>query len=324
MPDLPAPEAVAAFAAEVLRLGQPSFGHGTKLAVAVSGGGDSLALMWLAAAAFGAATHVLTVDHGLRADARAECAEVVRLAQSLGLPARVLTLAIEGGANVQANARLARYAALGACCKDLGIDWLLTAHHIDDQAETLLLRLARGSGIGGLSGIRASTRIAGVQVLRPLLGTRRTALQAIVAAAGWAPVQDPSNDDPRFDRTAARRLLGETVWLSPDRLAASAANLAEASAALDWAEQRCWESRARWAAGVLILHAEALPAELRRRLLLRGLAELGAQPRGSAAQRMLARLERGQTATLQGVKATPRAGEWHLAAAPPRRTARRG
>jgi tRNA(Ile)-lysidine synthase len=295
---------------------------GGPLAVAVSGGRDSLALLWLAAQAFPGRVTALTVDHGLRAAAADEAALVARCAAEVGVPHRLLRLgAAPGPGNLQAEARAARYATLAQACRTLGIGTLLTAHHEDDQAETLLLRLARGSGLGGLAGVRARTKLEGLEVRRPLLGWPRQALADVVAEAGWTAVDDPSNRDPRFDRTGARALLAATPWLAAERLAASAAHLAEAEAALEWAAARAWESRALLADGAVTLDPEALPAELRRRLLLNGLEAMGVcAPDGAQVVRLVARLEAGGTGTLGGVKVQALAdGRWRLSMAPARR-----
>lgn len=304
--------------AQVQRLAGAGFTAETPIAIAVSGGADSLALMWLASRAFGPRAHVLTVNHGFRAEAAAECAAVVALAERLGLPATSLSLSLQPGANLQEEARLARYAAMAEHCKALGIHHLLTAHHRDDQAETLLMRLARGSGLPGLSGIRPVTAFGGIELLRPLLEFGRAELQAIVEAAGWTPVDDPSNRSSRFDRTRARSLLAETPWLAPERLAATAAHLSDADVALQWIDERLWESRAVQAGEALILDPEALPPYLARRLLLRGYAGLGLPaPDGPALTRLLAKLEAGSGGTLGGLRVRVKAGRWRLSPAPP-------
>jgi tRNA(Ile)-lysidine synthase len=306
----------ARLAAEVARLAGPVHGP---LALAVSGGTDSLALMKLGAEAFPGNVHVLSVDHGLRPEAGAECALVGRLAAGLGQPHHILALGLEPGGNVQARARDARYAAMADWCRANGVRLLLTAHHADDQAETLLMRLARGSGLAGLTGIRARTDLGDVSVLRPLLGWRREALADIVRRAGWTPADDPSNHDPAFDRTRARALLAGTGWLSADRLAAVAANLAEAEATLAWAETRAFETRTVQSGEALLIDPEGLPDELRRRLLARALAAHGAAPDGPALQRLLAGLAEGGSGTLGPARADALAnGQWRVRAAPPR------
>lgn len=318
--DRPAPGALtaAALAAETARLAGP--GHGP-LALAVSGGADSLALMKLAADAFPGRVHVLSVDHGLRAEAVGECEMAARLAEELELPHRTLTLALAPGGNVQARARAARYAAMADWCRVHAVPLLLTAHHADDQAETLLLRLARGSGLAGLSGIRAEVSLEGVTVLRPLLGWRRRDLGAIVARAGWTPVDDPANRDPAHDRTQARALLARTDWLDASRMAGAAANLAQAEDALAWAAQLAFETRTARAGDALLLDADGLPDELRRRLLWDGLNTFGAEPDGPALQRLIARLSAGRAGTVGPARADVTGdGRWRVRAAPPRRT----
>lgn len=308
------------FAAAVARLADPPLGADTPLAIAASGGPDSLALLWLAARAFGSRAHVLTADHGLRPQSAAECAMVQAHASALGLPVSILRLHLPPGPNLQATARAARYAALKAACRAHGIRHLLTAHHLDDQAETLLMRLARGSGVAGLAGIREATSHDDVQLLRPLLGVPRAALGHIVAAAGWTPADDPSNRDPRFDRTHARRLLEAGSWLLPARLAASARHLADADDALGWATDRAWASRVTADQAGLSLDVEDLPAELRRRLLVRALESLGATaPDGPAVMRLVARLHCGKPGTLGPVQARADGAIWRLRPAAPRR-----
>lgn len=293
-----------------------------RFALGVSGGPDSLALLVLASRAFAGRVTALTVDHGLRPESRAEAEAVAACAARLGVDHQILApdRPLEGP-GLQAAARAARYAAMAQWCEAEGATAILTAHHRDDQAETLLLRLARGSGLAGLAGIRAATLISGVPVVRPLLDWPRAALAAITADAGLTPADDPSNRDPRFDRTRARTLLARTQWLDPARLAASARHLADAADALEWTAERAFASRCVADAKGLRLDPEALPRELRRRLLARALADLGApEPAGPALSRLLAALEAGRRATLGGMVAQPLPdGRWHIAPAPPRR-----
>ena len=314
----PPPDFAAAVAAA---LGHPVVAD-TQLAVAVSGGGDSLALLLLAARAFPGRVTALTVDHGLRAAAAAEAAGVAAQCAALGVPH--VTLRWDGDkphANIQAAARTARYALMGNWCADHGAALLLTAHHADDQAETLIMRLQRGSGSAGLAGIRAARPlVAGVTLVRPLLGVRRAALAALVAAAGWRAVDDPSNADRRFDRTAARALLAQIPAFDVPRLAAIAAHLAGAEAALDWAAVRAWAGGAESTANRIALDVAGLPDELVRRLVLRAIATLNpaADPSGPQLAVLQTRLAAGGTGTLAGVKA--RGGAvWVFSCAAPRR-----
>lgn len=284
-----------------------------RLGIAVSGGPDSLALLLVAQAERPGSIRAATVDHGLRPEAADEAAMVAALCAARGIPHEVLRVAISG--SLQAEARAARYAALAGWAARHGLSHVATAHHLDDQAETVLMRLARGAGVAGLSGIRATRPLAdGVTLVRPLLPRRKAELEAIVAAAGILPVRDPSNADPRFDRSRVRRLLAAGPDLDPARIAHSATILGEADAALDWmtealAAERCDGDT---------LDPAGLPAELLRRLVRRQLARFGAAPDGPRLARALAALAAGRVATLGGVKITP-GPRWRFAPAPPRR-----
>lgn len=286
------------------------------LGLAVSGGADSLALLLLGHAALPGRVKAATVDHGLRAEAMQEAAFVTSTCARLGVAHEILrpSAPIEG--NVQSGARQARYALLEEWRRGQGLDWIATAHHADDQAETLLMRLNRGSGVAGLSGVRAVNR----HVVRPLLGWRRSELAEIVASSGLEAVADPSNSDDRFDRVRLRRQLGEAEWIDTLAVARSAAALAEAEASLEWAADRIWTERAvRSAAGIRLDPAD-LPTELRRRLVARALDHFapGAAPRGDALSRFIAALDAGNVATLAGVKG--KGGRvWEFSLAPPRK-----
>lgn len=294
-------------------------------ALAVSGGPDSLALLLLAHAALPGRVSVATVDHGLRSGSAAEAQAVARLCEEIEVPHAILRARVEAaGEGLQAAAREARYSALAAWMDDRGLSLLLTAHHSDDQAETLLMRLNRGSGVAGLAGVRAAGAMPGsggrLRVARPLLGWRRSELDSIVAAAGVEPARDPSNADERFDRARLRRRLAEAPCLDPAALARSAALLAEAEAALDWTAATLLEARAEAKGKVVTLRPEGLPSELVRRLVLRCLDRLapGSRPRGEALAGFIARLEAGGAATLCGVKG--QGGDtWRFEPAPPRR-----
>jgi len=314
-------------------LGRP-LDLGEQLGVAVSGGPDSLALLLLAQAAFSGQVVAVTVDHGLRPEAAGEAAMVAGVAASLGLHHAILRPGPAepprpGATSIQQWARQLRYRLIEDWARGRGIGLLLTAHHLDDQAETFLMRANRGAGVAGLSAIRPSRGWATAEDgetghwLRPLLGWRRTELVALVRQAGLTPVDDPANRDDRHDRTHVRRLLAATPALSPPRLARAAANLAEAEAALDWMVERLWTDRATVEAseerGVrVVLDPADLPRELRRRLLLRGFDGLGvALPRLDKLDRLLALLDAGRRATLAGVMVTPGV-RWRMEAAPPR------
>ena len=314
----------AGFAAAVEALAGCPLRPDERLAVAVSGGPDSLALLLLAHQAFAGRVSALTVDHGLRTEAAQEAASVAAQCARLGV--EHATLRWDGAkpaANLQAAARAARYRLMGEWCAAQGIAWLATAHHADDQAETLLLRLARGAGLAGLTGIRPRRTVAsGVELIRPLLGVRRDDLARLIADHGLGSVDDPSNRDDRFDRTRARALLAATEWLDAERLAAVSSNLAAAEAALTWTADLAWCSRAVVRDGRVELDAGGLPRELRRRLLLRALSqpEGAAAPRGEEIERLLDRLDAGGGGTLGGTLVRIVRGRWLCVPAPPRRS----
>lgn len=182
------------------------------LVLAVSGGPDSMALMHLAAGLRDQGVvpplHVATVDHGLRAGSAADAARVAEAAGQLGLPcARLVWTGPRPTRAIQEQARAARYRLLLGLCGRVGADHLVTAHTCDDQAETVLMRLLRGSGLTGLGGMRARTVRDGIQLVRPLLAFPKSWLIATCMAHGTAVVDDLSNSDPRFARTRLRRLL---------------------------------------------------------------------------------------------------------------------
>jgi tRNA(Ile)-lysidine synthase len=300
------------------------------LAIAVSGGPDSTALLLLAAAAYPGQLRAATVDHRLRPEGADEARQVAQLCAQLGVPHDILAIAWPDppAANLQAQAREARYRLLTRWAGEHRCRWLAVAHHIDDQAETLLMRLGRGAGIGGAAGARLNRPLSGdpeqtpIRLVRPLLGWRRAELAALVAESGAEPVDDPANRDVRYDRSRARRLLADTPWLLPDRLAAAAAHFAEADEALGWAADRLWEERAeREEDGVLWLDPAGLPAELQRRLLTRviGLIAGGGSPPGPKLARVLAGLREGRGATIAGVKCAAGA-RWRFSRAPARRS----
>lgn len=221
-----------------------SFKPSRTIAIAFSGGPDSLALLVLAAQwakkRKGTRLVALTVDHGLRAASAKEARVAARLSRTLGIAHRILRWQGDKPASgVQAAAREARYALLLAACRASEAGDLLVAHHLEDQAETFLLRLARGSGVDGLAAMPPSRPLAEdesqVRLLRPLLDLPRSRLLATVAQAGLVPIEDPSNENERFDRVKARKMLGLLAPLGLDaaRLARTAAHMARARAALE-------------------------------------------------------------------------------------------
>jgi tRNA(Ile)-lysidine synthase len=294
----------------------------------VSGGGDSLALMHLLAAQ--ARTHrrkppvVLTVDHGLRRASSKDAKKVADWAQKAGLKAHILTWkGIKPKSGVEAAAREARYALMGTWMIQHKIATLYVGHTIDDQAETFLLRLARGSGLDGLAAMRSLAPwpvpgFAKLTVVRPLLGIARADLRAYLKSRGQSWLDDPMNDDDAFDRVKIRR-AGKALsglGLTAPRLAAAAAHLARARAALEsMTDAVLAQASTKGPGGVLLNPAvlAAAPREVGLRALAAVLMTVSGQayrPRFDALERLFARIAAGTLgggATLHGCHIGPAA-----------------
>ena len=310
------PALVQRFAAELERLwpseDREGVGGGSQtLGLAVSGGADSLALLLLAAHALPGEIAVASVDHGLRLEAASELALVGDVCAALDVPFTALKVRL-APRNLQARAREARYEALGRWVRDEGHGALATAHHADDQAETLLMRLARGSGLAGLAGVRAASLFEPVDgaepfaLIRPLLGWRKAELERIVHDVGLTPARDPSNAEQRFERVRVRDHLAGHEWLDASALAASAHHLAEAWRAIEWYAQADFEEmvmRDEAAAG-FIYHAN-VPRVIQIETVRRIIAEMGGMVSRAEAGRAADRLWRGENASLGGVLCTP-------------------
>lgn len=290
------------------------------LAVAVSGGADSLSLTLLAAAwarKRGGRVTALTVDHGLRPEAAAEARRVGRWLRARGLEHRVIVWrGPKPGANLQAAARAARYALLSDWCARRGVLHLLLAHHADDQAETYLLRLARGSGVDGLAAMAPVHELSSVRVLRPLLDVPRTRLEAVLRRAGQAWVDDPTNRDRDHARVRMRQLLPSLSeeGLSGARLARTAGRLAHARRALEISvAELLAEAAMLHPAGFCLLDRAKLaaaPREIGLRALARVLRAVGGSaypPRLEGLERLFRELSRpaAHGRTLAGCRLMP-------------------
>ena len=306
---------VERFSADLGRL----WPEGGRLGLAVSGGPDSLALLLLAQAAIPGSFAVATVNHGLRAEAAAECAMVERVCGARGIPCTILTIET-GPGNVQAAARRARYAALAAWAEGEGLSAIATAHHADDQAETLVMRLNRASGLAGLAGVRPRGFVPGTRLplLRPLLAWRRAELAAIVDRSGLEPAQDPSNADEAYDRARIRKALATAEWLDVEAVAASAAHLAEADEAIEWMVEREWAENVGVTDGGLRYDPQA-PRPIALRVVARIVEGFGGSPRGGAIARLLAELESGGQGNVAGVSARTDGDSWVFRPETPRR-----
>lgn len=289
-----------------------------RILLAVSGGPDSVAMLLLAHAAFPGHIAVATVNHGLRPEAADEAGFVARLCGDLGLEHVTLAPDQPITGNIQSAARVARYALLEQAADQARCDVIATAHHKDDQLETLLMRLARGSGLDGLAGVRATNG----RVIRPVLGFAKAELEQICADAGVEPVRDPSNDDDDFDRVAMRQFLAERRHpFDATRAARSASALAEAGEALDWVLDRLSDERIVMKGDSVVVDPSNLPRELQRRLLLAALHKIAPQiaPRGDAIDRLLGDLHAGKTAMIGDILCKGTEG-WRFSPAPPRRS----
>ena len=176
-------------------------------AIAVSGGADSMALLHLTHAEYPGHVVALTVDHGLRAESAEEARRVARWCESLGVAHQ--TLRVQLNSPSQQAARTARYRALADYCKQHNIPALLTAHHRDDQVETLFMRLSRGSFIDGLACMAPVSETYGVCLIRPLLDIPKSSLKAYLQHHNHPWIEDPSNQNPRYLRNRIRALIAD-------------------------------------------------------------------------------------------------------------------
>lgn len=293
------------------------------VAVAVSGGADSLALAVLLqrwARARGGSVTALIVDHGLRAAAGAEAVRVGKILGGLGLAHHILRWrGAKPAANVQAAARRARYGLLNDWCARRGVLHLALGHQLEDQAETFLLRLGRGSGLDGLAAMPAVAMNRDLRLLRPVLGIPGARLRATLRRRGLDWIEDPSNRDPKHARVRLRALQPNLTeeGLTPDRLAATADRLGRARAAL---ERTTAMVLARAAvvhpAGFIRLDPVPLAAaapEVGLRALSRIAMLVGGQeypPRLERLERLYGRIVAGMTAgaTLGGCRFIPQKG----------------
>lgn len=349
----PPPEALTRFTRDLTAL-TPAPNPDRPLAIAVSGGPDSMALLALATTAFPQSVIAATVDHRLRPASADEAAMVAAWCHTHAIPHATLAPPNPpAGASIQAQARHARYALLADWAFAARASALATAHHADDQAETFLMRAARASGPTGLAGIRphwefradrwaagapnptrtpveARVRDEGnvgtLPIVRPLLTWRRADLRSVAAELPF--IDDPSNTDPRHDRTHARTLLA-AGHLDPLALAAAAAHCREVDAALTETVDWLWRTRCRDAeAGEHCIDTTDLPRELRRRLARRAITAVrrahriteGPWSEAANIESLLNALESGKKATQAGILASERGEIWHFRPAPPRRS----
>lgn len=311
-----------------------------RLLLAVSGGPDSVALMLACANWTARKSHevaVATVDHGLRAESRAEAEEVARWAQALGFARHLLSWEGEKpSTRLQERAREARYALLADCAKRIGAQAIVTAHHADDQAETILFRLTRGSGVAGLAGMAPIATCGGVALLRPLLRLAKSDLVEHCARENHPYFCDPSNASERFARVKLRALapLLAEQGLDRDALLRLGGRAAQADAALAQHARATFERALIDSQAELSFDAQVLraaPRETLQRTLALALERIlpgTTPPRLERLERAAARLAQALETksavrlTLAEVLIETNAQQLTLRIAPPRKTRR--
>ncbi len=255
--------------------------------------------------------HAVTVDHRLRPEARDEAVQVGAACAAIGVPHDVLVWthgALDG--NLPDRARRARYELIAAWARGQGIALVAVGHTRDDQAETVLMGLARKAGVDGLSGMRSGWQAEGVFFHRPLLGVGRSDLRAYLARRGVSWIDDPTNDDDSYTRVKARRVLAalRPLGITAEHLGAVADHLDLAREALDATTQRAAQELAQEQAGALHLNFrgfQGLAFEIQRRLLAAALNWVNRAdyaPRGSGLDRVQWAMIRGRDSTLAGCR----------------------
>jgi len=288
---------------------------GERFAVAVSGGADSLALCLFAAAwAKDTGRHLvaLSVDHGLRAASRQECDTLHETLTAKGIEHHILTWVGEKPTSgIQAAARAARYRLMSNWCLENQIEDVMVAHHQDDQAETFLLRLARGSGVDGLGAMKPITQQAGLRILRPLLTIPKSRLISTLGAMKQDWIEDPSNQNDDFERVKIRKnmpLLQE-LGLTTERLSQTAHAMQRAGESLQGMTRNWLKKHVRlFEEGYCVMtqtELDGLDGEIRLRVLARiGMVISGEiyPPRLERLQRLSVSLKKGSDATLMGCR----------------------
>lgn len=283
--------------------------------VAVSGGGDSLALLHLAHRT-GWQVHAVTVDHGLRPESAAEAADVAAFCAGQQIPHATLRwTGPAASGNLMDQARRARLHLMADWARGQGIGHVLLGHTADDQAESFLMNLSRAAGLDGLAGMRADWQEAGIHWHRPLLGHSREALRAYLRHHGLTWAEDPSNENDRFTRVKARRALKalKPLGITVDRLGATISHLAATRRALVECTQRAATDLVSEQAGALTVTRAALSGldpEIRRRLLIAAIRWIGGAahaPRETQIKTLQAALSEGRDATLAGIRFRHRA-----------------
>jgi len=254
---------------------------GQTVCVAVSGGADSLALCLMAkdwAEKNNRKLVALTVDHGLRKESADECKWVAATLSTYNIPHHILPwLGVKPTQGLQAKARQERYRLIETWCVSHGVKDVLLGHHLNDQAETFMMRLARGSGVDGLSAMQAETPFGRIRLLRPLLETPKAELVEYLTARDQDWIEDPSNQNLDFDRVKWRKVMDDldALGLSPKRLAQTAQNMQRARYSLEKNVKTWLAAHAHvYKEGYIQLSHTALRGD-DEEVILRGLARIG-------------------------------------------------
>lgn len=285
-----------------------------RVGVAVSGGGDSVALL-AAMVEFArirsVELHVITVDHGLRKDSRQEIALVTDLCARWELHHHVeFWSGWSGDGNLQAAAREARYALMSDWAHAHQINHVALGHTADDQAETFLMRLARGAGVDGLSAMAPRRIRHGITWVRPFLRIERSALRTYLRASRLEWCEDPSNDNRDFERVRVRDALSvlDSLGIRTATLVDVAQNMTRSREALDWQTFLAARDGARLIHGAAALDLRKfrmLPDEIARRLLIHAvtwIAQSPYSPRRDTVARTLKAVRGGRGTTLDGCR----------------------
>lgn len=299
--------------------------HRLHYGVAVSGGPDSMALLWLMASLLPGQVWAATVDHAVRKGSDEEARMVSCFCIREHIPHSTLCPSAPIKGSLQAAARAERYRLLEQWRHANALDHIVTAHHADDQLETIVMRLNRSSGVGGLAAIRARNGV----VLRPLLHWRRRHLVRLALENDLPFVDDPSNCDNRFDRARLRHALQSQTALDPEAAARSAEWLAEADDAIDWAVERLIAS---WpdASDIAVIRDDGYPPEIFRRIVTQRLRanDPGLALRGASLDGVIAAMREGRRAmvgallidAVRGLEGTI----WRISSAPRRKARSKG
>lgn len=333
-PDLPlTPEDRAAWDGVLLQVAQTAFladpllsgGPPSQIGVAVSGGSDSMALLQAFHLAFPGKVRAVTVDHGLRRESALEAAGVAGFCAQRSIPHDILRWQGPAPAgNLMDQARRARLSLIADWAKAFGISHVLLGHTADDQAESFLMNLGRKAGLDGLSGMRSLWVEQGICWMRPLLQIHRQDLRGFLVGQGLGWVDDPSNDNDRFTRVKARKVLKSLapLGITAATLVASVNHLASARQALNRALYQALGQCIAEKAGAICLQAsdfQRMMPELQRQTLIAvigWMAGAGYAPREAQLFRLGSAVLRGDDATLGGVRFQHRQGTLRITREP--------